>query len=85
MNSKPTVTDPNPSLSPRGLATRWSFHVESCRRMIREGRLPALRIGKRLRVKVADVEAFEIAHSIKPRERTQFSSHTSSGDRTIAP
>jgi len=32
--------------------------------MIREGRLPAIRIGKRLRVAVADIEAYEAANRV---------------------
>ena len=46
-------------LSPRQLAARWSFHIESVRRMLREGRLPVTKIGKRVRVAVADVIAYE--------------------------
>ena len=45
--------------NPTQLHHRWSFHPESIRRMIRQGRLPAVRIGKRLLVAQADVEAFE--------------------------
>ena len=45
--------------NPTQLHHRWSFHAESIRRMIRQGRLPAVRIGKRLLVAHADVEAFE--------------------------
>lgn len=46
-------------LSPRELSERWSFHPESIRRMLREGRLPVTKMGKRLRVAVADVVAYE--------------------------
>jgi excisionase family DNA binding protein len=53
-------------LSPRQLASRWSFHEESVRRMIRSRRIPAVRIGKRLRVPGDQVEAFEQAHSLLP-------------------
>ncbi len=45
--------------SPKHLHERWSFHEESIRRMIREKRLPALRIGRRLRVPLSAVLAFE--------------------------
>jgi excisionase family DNA binding protein len=51
-------------LTPRQLHERWNFHPESIRRIIREGRLPAIRIGKRLRIALADVEAFEAASRI---------------------
>lgn len=53
-SSNPTVY-----LSPRQLHERYGLHIESCRRLCRDGRLPAIRIGKRLRIALADVEAFE--------------------------
>lgn len=46
-------------LSVAQLARRWQMHAESVRRMIREKRLPAVRIGRRLRVSLADVERLE--------------------------
>jgi len=49
-------------LTPYELHQRWSFHVESIRRMVREGRIPAIRIGKRVRVALADVEAYEASN-----------------------
>lgn len=56
-------------LSSRQLHKRWNFHQESVRRIIREGRLPAVRIGKRLRVLLSDVEAYEAANLFVPRVR----------------
>ncbi|MSU37333.1 MAG: DNA-binding protein [Pedosphaera sp.] len=48
-------------LSPAQLHQRWQMHQESIRRMIRQGRLPAVRIGRRgLRVALCDVEAYEL-------------------------
>ncbi len=52
-------------ISPRQLHERWSFHPESIRRMIREGRLPAVRIGKHIRISLTDVEAFEHANRLR--------------------
>ena len=46
------------------LCRRWSMHQESIRRLIRKSRLPAIRIGKRMRVSSVDVEAFELSHQI---------------------
>jgi excisionase family DNA binding protein len=46
-------------LSPRELSQRWSFHPESIRRMLREGRLPVTKMGKRLRIAIADVLIYE--------------------------
>lgn len=53
------MNEPVTFLSTRELSKRWSFHPESVRRMLREGRLPVTKIGKRLRVEVADVLAYE--------------------------
>lgn len=58
MNPNPETTN----LSPRQLAARWSFHEESVRRMVREGRLPAIRFRKHLRIGLEDIRAFELAH-----------------------
>jgi excisionase family DNA binding protein len=46
-------------LSAAQLARRWQMHAESIRRMIREKRLPATRIGRRLRISLAEVERLE--------------------------
>jgi excisionase family DNA binding protein len=52
-------------LSPMKLHQRWGFHPESIRRMIRQGRLPAMRIGKRLLIAEADILAFEAAQHVR--------------------
>ena len=66
------IASPDPSherlLSPAHLAVRFGLHCESVRRMIRQGRLPAIRLGKRLRVKMADVEAYEASNRIQARK-----------------
>jgi len=49
-------------LSTAEVGSRLRFHIESVRRMIRDGRLPAIRIGKHLRVPRAEMEAYESAH-----------------------
>ena len=56
-------------VSPRQLHERWGLHEESVRRILREGRIPAIRIGKRLRVALPDVEAYEAARRIIPPVR----------------
>jgi excisionase family DNA binding protein len=53
-------------LTPQQLATRWAFHTESVRRMIRSGRVQALRLGKRVRVPLSEVEKIE-ADGLRPR------------------
>ena len=50
--------------SPTQLSHRWAFHVESVRRMVREHRLPAVRIGRRLRIPIEAVEKFEASSSV---------------------
>lgn len=46
-------------LSARQLADRWQFHQESVRRMLRAGKLPVVKLGKSVRVALADVLAYE--------------------------
>ena len=46
-------------ITPTALARRWSFHPESVRRICRMGRLPTLRIGRRIRISLASIEAIE--------------------------
>ena len=53
-------------LSVDQIRERLGFHPESIRRLIRLGKLPALRIGRRLRINVADLEAFESSRRIVP-------------------
>lgn len=55
-------------LSSRQLSERLSYHPESIRRMVREGRLPAIRIGKRLRFSMTDIEAYEAASRVLRRK-----------------
>ena len=55
---------PDSYITAQQLHERWGVHVESARRMTREGRLPAIRIGKRLRIALADVEAYEAANRV---------------------
>ncbi len=54
-------------LRPAQLSQRWGFHAESIRRMIRQGRLPAVRIGKRLLISQTEVDAFEANHRLSPK------------------
>lgn len=61
-NSEPTY------ISPRQLADKWGFHEESIRRMIREGKLRAVRLGNRLRVSLKEVRAFEAANRVSVKE-----------------
>lgn len=64
------VTHDKAFLSSHQLQQRWGFHQESIRRMIREGRLPAVRFGKRLRVSLADIEAYENTNRLVQVRRT---------------
>lgn len=51
-------------LSPAQLHERWSMHPESVRRILRQGRLPAIRIGRRLRVSLKEIETYEAANRV---------------------
>jgi len=42
------------------LATHWGLATQTLRKWVRQGRLPAYRIGRALRVKVADAHALEV-------------------------
>jgi excisionase family DNA binding protein len=52
-------------LTPEDLARRWGLHQESVRRKIRMGEIPRMIIGRRVRVALAEVEAFEKAGRIQ--------------------
>ena len=54
---------------PSQLRQRWGFNVESIRRMMRQGRLPAMRIGGRLLIAEADVLAFESSHRTTAQQK----------------
>jgi excisionase family DNA binding protein len=41
------------------VAQRWLLHPESVRRMIRQGRVPRVMVGRQNRVALSSVEAFE--------------------------
>lgn len=55
-------------LSTDALRHRWGFHAESIRRIIRQRRLPSVRIGKRILIARADVEAFELKHRTEAKD-----------------
>jgi excisionase family DNA binding protein len=59
------MSPPNATfLSPRQLAERLGFHVESVRRLLRQGRLPSVRIGRRLRVPADALDRFIADHAV---------------------
>jgi len=64
MNSNPT----NEYLTTTALRNRWGFHAESIRRMVRQRRLPAVRIGKRILIAKSDVQAFESKNRTEAKE-----------------
>ncbi len=55
-------------LRPYHLRQRWGFTTEAIRGMVRQGRLPAVRIGKRLLIDPVDVEAFETEGRVTSKE-----------------
>ena len=52
--------------SVREVAGQFGVHPETIRRLIHDGRLSAVRVGRLLRVDAADVEAFLARQRIKP-------------------
>ena len=46
-------------LSPGATAARWEYHPASIRRLIRSGKLPAIRLGSRLRIPLKAIEEIE--------------------------
>lgn len=56
-NTRPT--DRSAYFTPAQLAVRWSWHPESVRRAIRQGRIAAIVIFNRLLVPVTEVERIE--------------------------
>jgi len=46
-------------LTAADVAQRWQLHPESVRRMIREGRIPRVGVGRHYRVAFTTVEALE--------------------------
>jgi excisionase family DNA binding protein len=49
------------------VAQRWQLHPESVRRMIRQGRVPRVVVGRHNRVALATVEAFEKSGAVPNR------------------
>jgi excisionase family DNA binding protein len=50
-----------PLLSPADVAARCGVHVETVRRAIRSGQLPALKVGSRFRIDPADINRWGVA------------------------
>jgi excisionase family DNA binding protein len=46
------------------LSALWRLHPESIRRLIRAGRLPAVRFGRRLRIGLEAVQAYESSQRV---------------------
>jgi excisionase family DNA binding protein len=62
----PKATDPL-YLTPKQLADRWAMHNGSILRKIRNGDLPRLRIGRRIRIAMADVLAEETQNHFRAK------------------
>lgn len=52
-----TTVDDSPTLTLSEVAARTRLHQETVRRMVADGRLPAVKIAGRWRVRAADVDA----------------------------
>ncbi|MFT9663700.1 helix-turn-helix domain-containing protein [Mycobacteroides abscessus subsp. abscessus] len=51
-------------VSVKGLAQAWDIHPDSIKNLVRRGELRAYRVGRQLRIKVSDAEAYLAATSI---------------------
>ncbi len=51
----------------REVADRLGVHPETIRRLIHDGRIEAVRVGRVLRVAAADVDAFLARQRVKPQ------------------
>jgi len=49
-------------LTPAELARRWRWHPESIRRLLRQERLPSLRLGRKRIIPLTDIQHYEIEH-----------------------
>ena len=54
------ATHPEVHISLDALAAYWGLAVQTLRKWVRQGKLPAYRMGRALRVKVADAHALEV-------------------------
>ena len=58
------MTHDNSFIAASVLSARWGLHPESIRRLIRAGRLPAVRFGRRLRIGLEAVQAYESSQRV---------------------
>lgn len=64
-----SVTDAETAaLTVRQLANRWSYESldageQAIRRLIRHGDIPAFKVGRGYRIRMADIEAYELGSS----------------------
>jgi len=65
---RPRTTDGSKYFTPRQVAERWAWHPESVRRAIRQRRIEAVVISRRLLVPVVEVTRIEAEGCITRRE-----------------
>jgi len=53
------ATDSSKHFTPQQVASRWAWHVESVRRAIRQGRIPASVIFRRILIPIVEIERIE--------------------------
>lgn len=59
MIAPPSIPAVTPSVSVEALAAHWGVHHITVRRMIRDGKLSAFRVGRLLRVAIDEVRSYE--------------------------
>jgi excisionase family DNA binding protein len=55
-------------VSVRDVATQLGVHPETIRRLIHDGRLEGVRVGRLLRVRRSDLEQFLQVHRVRPEK-----------------
>ena len=53
------ATDGTAYFTPQQVASRWGWHVESVRRLVRKGQIAAVILGRRVLVPIAEIQRIE--------------------------
>lgn len=57
-----TATSTPDMLSPKEVASRWGVHVDTVRRLIERRKLKAITIGRLVKIRVSDMNAYYREH-----------------------
>lgn len=79
----PRKTDGSKYFTPGQIASRWAWHPESVRRAIRQRRIKAVVISRRLLVPVSEVERIENEGRIDPAAQVETGINQTEGTESI--